>query len=342
MTRLVNANTSSMSRLEKKCLVASCCFHGFLVLLLMFGSAFFTARKVEPPLQMLNVIPGRLVDEALSGGGGNPNLPRTEDRIKGDTLNPVAAQAVAPPEPVPPKAPPQKSKPEPLPPEPVQPKTVKPTKAVDESPPKISKQSTKDTVKPKVEEAPKQRIDLSELRPISREDTEQDKRKAREAAEAREAKERAAQQAAAQAAARERQRKAAAAFSDMAQQLGTSMSGLRQGFNNGTKVDVGGPGGAAFANYKQYVQMAYENAWVITPELTDQDFVAQIRVTISRVGRVVASRIIKPSGSSIMDRSVQKAMDRVRADGLPPFPEGATDAERSFTIEFNLKAKRLG
>jgi len=85
--------------------------------------------------------------------------------------------------------------------------------------------------------------------------------------------------------------------------------------------------------------MAYENAWVITPELTDDSFVALIRVTIARSGRIVASRIIRPSGSSTMDRTVQRAMDRVRADGLPPFPSGATDSERSFSIEFNLKSK---
>ena len=36
---------------------------------------------------------------------------------------------------------------------------------------------------------------------------------------------------------------------------------------------------------------------------------------------------------------VQRAMDAVKK--LPPFPESIKDSERSFTIEFNLKAKRL-
>ena len=41
-----------------------------------------------------------------------------------------------------------------------------------------------------------------------------------------------------------------------------------------------------------------------------------------------------------MDKSVQNALDRVKRSGLPPFPQGARDDERTFTIEFNLQAKR--
>lgn len=331
---------SDLGRLEKKCLVASACLHGFLVLLVLFGSAFFKARKQDPPLQLLNVVPGSLVDEALSGGGGNPKLPRTDEKIKGDTLKPVAAPPApepAPPKPVTKPEPKTEPKPEPAPrQEPPKPQT----KATE---PKAAKTPPKETAKPKPEEPPKPRIDLSELKPIKSADTERERekeaRRAREEAEARQAREAAA----ARAAARERARQAAALSDKLSRDLSSAISGLRQGFNSGTKVDVGGPGGAAFANYKLFVQMAYENAWVITPELTDQDFVALITVTIARDGRVIASRITRPSGSATMDRTVQRAMDRVRADGLPPFPEGATDAQRTFTIEFNLKAKsRLG
>lgn len=317
-----------MNRLERKCLVASSGLHAFLALLVVFGTAFFTAKKPEKIPPMLNVVPSILIDEALAGGGGNPRLPRTDEKIKGDTLRPTSS----PPEPMPepPKTRRQETRTEVPPPAP--------------EPPKVTPKVTKQPVKPKVDEPTKPRIDISQLKPIRQPDTSKQKEKEKEEAEAR-ARERAREfvREAAQAAARERARKAAAISSQLQKEINSAASRLKSGFTSGTQVDVGGPGGAAFANYKSFVQMAYENAWVITPELTDEDFIALIKVTVARDGRILASRIVKPSGSATMDRTVQKAMDRVRADGLPPFPQGAPDSERTFTIEFNLKAKsRIG
>ncbi len=325
-----------MSRLERKCIVASCCLHGFLVVLVLFGSAFFTARKTDPPIKMLNVIPSQLIDEALSGGGGNPKLAQTDERIKGDTMKPVPKPA--PPAPEPPKAHPPEAKSEPkVEPAPPEPPKVKPVRNV-ETLPKVK--TVKDPPKLKADEPAKPRIDITaELKPIKAVDSDKEKKRAKEEAEAAE---RAAEARAAKARA-DRARKIAQLSDAMQREFGGSLNNLRQGFKGGTAVDVGGPGGAAFANYKQFVQMAYDNAWVVTPELTDQDFVALIKVTVSRTGRILSSRIVKPSGSSTMDRTVQKAMDEVRSEGLPPFPNGATDTERTVTIEFNLKSKsRLG
>ncbi len=323
-----------MSRLEKKCLVASSCFHGSLVLLVLFGSAFFKAHRNEPPLKLMNVVPTTLIDEALSGGGGNPKLPQTDDRIKGDTLKPVPPPAAEPPKQAKPEA-----KVDPVPPPPDPPK-AKPTKTPD-APPKVVKPVKEPP--PKLDEPKKPSIDLAELRPVKSADTERERKKEKEEQEARERA--AAQKAERQARERaDRVRRAAESLtSDLRREFSGSTSRLTAGFRDGTKVDVGGPGGAAFANYKQFVQMAYDNAWIVTPELTDQDFVAVVKVTVSRTGRIISSRIVSPSGSSLMDRGVQKALDAVRSEGLPPFPNGATDQERTFTIEFNLKSKsRLG
>ena len=92
-----------MDRTQKKCLVGSTLFHGFLLLLLVFGSAFFVAKEKPLNLPRINVVPSRLVEDALAGGGGNPNLPRTDDQQKGQTLAPQ-----------PPAAPPQQvDKPQP-------------------------------------------------------------------------------------------------------------------------------------------------------------------------------------------------------------------------------------
>jgi TonB family protein len=322
-----------MNRLQKKCLVASTALHGFLLLLFVFGSAFFLAKDKPPPNQRLNVVPTHLIEAALAGGGGNPNLPRTDDRQKGDTLVPQPAAAAPPPQPVqpvrqPPQPPPPQPKPEvkrteskkpdlPTPP----PKSIKPVKPVEVAKPKPTDKPTQD----------KPRIDLTELVPVAR--TEKDKRKAQEEAEAREA---ARQQAAANAAAN-------AAREKLARQIDQATKGLRAGFSGGTKVEVGGPGGEAYAGYSHLVYAAYEDAWEsalrFINDLRDDDAAVVVRVTIARDGRVIGARITDRSGRPAVNGAAQRALDAVKK--LPPFPDFIKDAERSFTIEFNLKAKRL-
>jgi protein TonB len=111
-----------------------------------------------------------------------------------------------------------------------------------------------------------------------------------------------------------------------------------EGFLNGTAVDVPGPGGEAYANYATFVREAYDNAWIVGQVLTDDDGTAVVKVVIRRDGRVIAARIIRRSGNPALDKSVQNALDRVKE--VRPFPEGARDDQREFTIDFNLKAKR--
>jgi TonB family protein len=116
---------------------------------------------------------------------------------------------------------------------------------------------------------------------------------------------------------------------------------LSAGFKDGVKVEVGGPGGQAYAGYALFVREIYENAWQVMPDLANQDFAVTIEVTVSRTGRVLNHRIVNRSGNAAMDRSIQRAMDKVKATGLPKFPDESTDGERTFSIPFNLKAKRL-
>jgi TonB family protein len=62
-------------------------------------------------------------------------------------------------------------------------------------------------------------------------------------------------------------------------------------------------------------------------------------VTIGSDGSVIASRILNRSGDAQVDASVQRTLDRVTF--VAPFPDGATEKERTFIINFNLKAKRM-
>ena len=323
-----------MDRMQKKCLTASASLHGFLALLLVFGSAFFVAKEKPLPYPILQFVPSRFVESALSGGGGNPNIVRTDDVQKGSPdapkqlINPPA-QSAAKQQPAPAPAP------EPEPP-PVKPEPKRTEKKVTDPKPEPTTSSKKpkptptETAKPKITDKPaptKPRIDLTELKPVTR--NVEVKRKAQAEEEAREAT---------------RQHNAAVASANaarqkFAQQIGKAAGDLQRGFASGTKVEVGGPGGEAYANYGAYVQTAFEDAWKIIQDLSDDDAVATIRVRIARDGRVLDARFVDRAGSAAMNKSVQRAMDAVKQ--LPPFPEFIRDQERSFTIEFNLKAKLL-
>jgi TonB family protein len=114
---------------------------------------------------------------------------------------------------------------------------------------------------------------------------------------------------------------------------------MRQGFTSGTAVEVSGPGGEAYASYRSYVFAAYDNAWQVQADVANEESSVLARIVVHRTGRIISAVISRRCGNVVIDKSVQRALDNV--EKLPPFPAGATDQERTFTIEFSLKAKRL-
>ena len=64
-----------MNRLQKKCLVATAGFHLLLILVLVFGSAFFVSHAKKDDPTMIDVIPAKLVDDALKSGVQNAQAP---------------------------------------------------------------------------------------------------------------------------------------------------------------------------------------------------------------------------------------------------------------------------
>ena len=61
-------------------------------------------------------------------------------------------------------------------------------------------------------------------------------------------------------------------------------------------------------------------------------------MTIQKSGEILSARISKRSGFPALDKSVEAAIARVKR--VRPFPEGATEDQRTYVIPFNLKAKR--
>ncbi len=114
---------------------------------------------------------------------------------------------------------------------------------------------------------------------------------------------------------------------------------IKENSSSSTSVDMPGDSTAAYANYATIVKSVYTQAWIPPDDTASDDANVKVSVTIANDGRVISAHIVGPSGDASVDRSVQKTLDRVPE--IAPFPDGSTDKERTYIINFNLKAKRM-
>ena len=125
-------------------------------------------------------------------------------------------------------------------------------------------------------------------------------------------------------------------------QLLTTIHGVADGISKGmstTAVETYGPGGQAFINYRDYVKTVYEARWTPPDEASDESTVVVAKITVARDGTVLNASVLTSSGNPILDRSVQRVLNTVKDIGQS-FPAAAKDAQRSFKIKFDLKAKK--
>ena len=289
-----------MNRLQKKFLVASLALHALLCVILVVGPAFLSSKQKDLNLPILEVVPDRLTDEQAYGGG-NPNAkPPPASRADLTPLPPP----VQPTKPIEPAPTPAKTKPPPDKVKDLEPKREAVERKAEKSKPQIKVDDR--IVKRSPNKTPEKTTTKSEA----------DDAKAQARAEA-EARRRTAKQ-------------ILAALNGASERL--------ENLSSTTKVEPLGPGGAAFANYGQAVKTIYERNW-IKPAQIEETEVVKTTVVIARNGRVVSFKIIRRSGNSPVDRSVEQVLEAVTE--LPPFPEGSTDETRTFDIDFELKPNRL-
>lgn len=113
---------------------------------------------------------------------------------------------------------------------------------------------------------------------------------------------------------------------------------LRDQLSKSSTIKPVGPGGAAYANYAQVVKSIYERAWNPPAELDGNLGTVKVEVVIARSGNVTSAKITRGSGNAKLDRSVERAL---QIKHIAPFPKGTRDLQRTFIIDFNLKAKRF-
>jgi TonB family protein len=114
---------------------------------------------------------------------------------------------------------------------------------------------------------------------------------------------------------------------------------IKENASSATTVELKGDSTVAYANYASIVKSVYTQAWTPPDDTASDDANVKVSVTIANDGRVINAHIVGPSGDGSVDRSVQRTLDRVSQ--IAPFPDGATDKERTYIINFNLKAKRM-
>ena len=124
-----------------------------------------------------------------------------------------------------------------------------------------------------------------------------------------------------------------------ARAIRTALQTLKKNFSPGTTIDMPGNSSAAYADYGQAVKSIYDQAWSLPANIASDDESVIVNVTIASDGTVVSARIVTPSGDANVDASVRRTLERVKF--IAPFPNGALAKERSYTINFNPKAKRI-
>jgi TonB family protein len=306
-----------MTRLQKKCYFAAAGFHLLLLVILLVGPAFLTSRSTPDDVPEITFIALKATDLPFSNPGGAPNA--------------------EPPKPTPPEPEPPAAEPTPEPPKTIIEKIFKPTppeepqdKPEPVEPKQIETSSQRVTVKPQdvddKKTSSKTKIEVSSKRVTRTTTVAKTHKPTPDTSAADEAR---AEKAAAAAAAKSRH--------DALQKFAAT---VRDGLSSSTSVSLPtGPGGEAYAGYAQIVKEKYTREWSLPDDMADDSATAKVSVTIARDGTVTEAHLVRESGSAATDRSVREVLHRVKYIGVP-FPDGAKDDQRTFIINFNLKAKK--
>jgi len=293
-----------MNRLQKKCMIASVGCHVLLIITLFVGPAFFSRDTQSVPVNLITVLSGPITDGPTGG-------PRSEDQPKGSP-----APQITPPTPPPP---PDKPITPPVPtkdPTPVTPQ-VKEVKLPTEKQPTTPQKG--DDFKIVNKDPRDQKPATNEFQEVKNPPTRSGRSSTAKSTNV--------------AVVAQNQTPA------ISSQIGKSLDALGNALGKNTGQVQLGPGfGEPATNYRDLVYSIYFNAWHPPVSLTDESAVAEVSITVAKNGTVTRHDITKPSKNGDMDRSVQTTLDNVTY--ISPFPAGSKDTQRTYTIRFNLSAKR--
>jgi len=103
-----------------------------------------------------------------------------------------------------------------------------------------------------------------------------------------------------------------------------------------------GTAGVSYGSYNALVRSVYMNNWHPPTDMKATSSTVTVEVVIKSDGTVKSARIVNRSGVSKLDKDVTNLIkNRVKTIGRH-FPDGATESERAYIIEFNLDLKLNG
>lgn len=125
-----------------------------------------------------------------------------------------------------------------------------------------------------------------------------------------------------------------------ARAINNAIRSLSHQLSSSTKIDMPGNASASYASYASVVKSVYDRAILpnVPGAISGNNENTRVIITIASDGTVTSSRIISPSGDPAWDDAVQRTLDQVNF--VAPFPDGATDKERHYTIDFNPQVER--
>ncbi|MGD0814236.1 MAG: energy transducer TonB [Verrucomicrobiota bacterium] len=298
-----------MTRLQKKCFLFSAGMHGLLAVILVIGSAF-RSQPATKDMQILTMIPSKIVDGADAGGGSPEPVAPPQPAAP-------AAPAVQPPQPAPPAV---------QPPQPVEP--VHPAEMVERPKPREVEREVAPEPSIAKETETKPAHKTHEIHP--------DYTPASSVTHKKNAK--ASESATAEAAASSSRAAGRRLRQEIADSLDALASGVKSSGAQGTVVDMPGQGGGeAFAGYATVIYNVYYHAWTTPDSVANKLAEVGAKIVVARDGTIISAEIVKKSSEPALDKSVGRVLRAVTK--LPPFPATAHDDQRSFLLLFNLDAK---
>lgn len=298
-----------MNRLQKKCFLFSMGVHGLLAVILLATAAF----RPSPPANdsaVMEFIPAKLLDRAGAGGGSMAMAiaPQPQSQSQRQYQPPQQPAPVRTPEPV-----------EHLTPRAQPARQHEPTRVREETDVALERDA------PSLVPVKKHHQIKPTFTPADRSSTAAKTSESRSSA--------AAERAAARSSEARRLQAIENAFSGLA-------SNVRNRTGQIVAADLPGVGGGeAFAGYETAIREIYRRAWSPQGDLDDRLANVDAKIVVARDGSILSAEVVSRSGHRDLDHSVEQVLRAVAK--LPPFPESAQDAERSFLIRFNLEAKEL-
>ena len=286
----------SRNRLRKKCFIVSLGMHLLLLLVVIFGVAFATTRKKEEPVKYLSLTLHR---EPAPQAAPQPAQPHQARRIP--VQQPVRrSDPPKPREQVKPKKPTPPTKAKTKPKKTTPKKTTKPRQTV-------KKNTTKRKPKPTNKKPRIPKINISD-RVVIKTDTS-----------------------------RNTPRTTSSKPVKVVSVNPNAVNNLKNKLSSTVQAVTFLPGSSSYSNFKEWVRQKYQQTWN-SGRLPSQRYrqVVTVQVTVARSGRVLSSRIVRRSGKSPLDASVQSTLNVVKTIGRS-FPTGVKESRQTFTIDFQMR-----